>query len=220
MILFFGLDSKSKTPIMTYVKCGVGTFNSQARPKVMPKTAIPWVFSVFIIVYLTTISLTDFILPIPVAEAQVVLNKTLEAHLRIPQIGVDAPIKDMGLTSQGAMAVPSNSVDVGWFSLGTRPGDIGSAVIGAHVRWASAPGVFAHLNLLKKGDILSVVDATGGVVFFIVRDIRTFDATDTDSGIFDSKNGAHLNLITCSGAWIPSAKTYAKRLVIFTDAVL
>lgn len=147
------------------------------------------------------------------------VQKISEAHLKIPRIGVDAVIKDMGLTFDGAMAVPGNSIEVGWFSLGTRPGDIGSAVIGGHNNWDSKAGVFADLNQLQKGDVLSVVDAKGVSVSFVVRDIRTYDATDTNTGIFDSKSGVHLNLITCSGGWDPLTKSATKRLVIFTDMV-
>ena len=160
--------------------------------------------------------------PIPVAQADVqkprVIQKISEARLRIPKIGVDAVIKNMGITSEGAMAVPGNRVDVGWFSLGTIPGDTGSAVIGGHNVWDSGSGVFVNLNQLKKGDVVVVVDAKGTSVPFVVRDMRTYDAADTHTGIFDSKSGAHLNLITCSGTFDPITKRYTKRLVVFTDA--
>lgn len=148
-----------------------------------------------------------------------VIPEKLEARLKITKIGVDAAIKDMGVTSGGIMDVPNNLIDVGWFSFGTRPGEIGSAVIGAHNRFSSKPGVFANLDQLVKGDVLSVVDARGVSTSFVVMDIRTYDATDANTGIFESKNGVHLNLITCSGDWNPSTKTYTKRLVIFTDVI-
>ncbi len=141
------------------------------------------------------------------------------AHIRIPSIGVDAVIKEMGLTPEGAMAVPGNNYDAGWYDLGTRPGNAGSAVIGGHNRWADAPGVFSRLNELKQGDIVSVVDAEGAKTSFVVREMRTFDATDINSGIFKSETGAHLNLVTCSGVWDPTARTYSQRLVVFTDAI-
>ncbi len=144
-----------------------------------------------------------------------VLQK-MEAHLIIPKIKVNAVVQDMGMTAQGAMAVPANRVDVGWFSLGTRPGMTGSAVIGGHNYW-NGTGVFVHLNQLKKGDTLTVVDAKGVSTSFVVREIRTYDATDTHSGIFQSLSGVHLNLITCSGVWNPLTRSYTKRLVIFTD---
>jgi len=142
-----------------------------------------------------------------------------EAHLKIPKLGVNAVIKDMGVTPDGLMAVPDNRVDVGWYSLGTLPGDTGSAVIGAHVNFGAQPGVFVHLDQLKKGDVLSVVSASGASISFVVRDTEVYDRLDGDTGVFDSKSGIHLNLITCDGDWEPSAKTYGKRLVVFTDAI-
>ncbi|MEJ0021859.1 MAG: class F sortase [Candidatus Doudnabacteria bacterium] len=153
----------------------------------------------------------------------VVIPKTAElpeAHLKIPSINVDAVIKDMGVTTTtGAMALPGNRFDVGWYDLGTVPGQTGSAVIGGHNYWDSGTGAFVNLNKLKKGDVLSVVDARGVSTSFVVSDIRTFDANDTNSGIFQSVSGVHLNLITCSGTWDPSTKSYTTRLVVYTDAV-
>lgn len=142
-----------------------------------------------------------------------------EARLKISKIGVDAVIKNMGLTSEGAMAVPDNTIDVGWFSLGTRPGDTGTAVIGAHDFLNDKAGVFVNLNKLQKGDLLSVADSKGASTSFIVTDIRTYDATDKNTGIFESESGAHLNLITCSGDWDPITKSSKQRLVIFTDVI-
>jgi sortase A len=146
------------------------------------------------------------------------VQKTSEARLIIPSIKVDAVIKDMGVTSGGAMAVPNNRQDVGWYSSGTRPGELGSAVIGGHNRWDSTDAVFDHLNQLAVGDLLSVRDAKGVSTHFVVSGMQTFDATDENSGIFASKSGIHLNLITCSGTWDPITKSYTKRLVIFTNA--
>ncbi|MDZ4225333.1 MAG: class F sortase [Candidatus Andersenbacteria bacterium] len=141
------------------------------------------------------------------------------ARLIIPRINVDAVIRETGITLEGAMAVPSNRVDVGWYSLGTYPGETGSAVIGGHNRWDGGIAVFDRLDQLEKGDVLSVVNAKGGSTAFVVRDMRTYDATDVNSGIFESDSGAHLNLITCSGAWNPSTNSYTTRYVIFTDVV-
>jgi LPXTG-site transpeptidase (sortase) family protein len=142
-----------------------------------------------------------------------------ETRLKITKIGVNAVIKNMGVTSAGAMAVPNNQVDVGRYGLGTRPGETGSAVIGGHNFWDSGAGVFANLNQLEPGDLISVVDAQGVSISFVVRETRTYDATDTNSGIFQSAGGVHLNLITCSGVWNPATQTFTQRLVVFTDVV-
>ena len=148
------------------------------------------------------------------------IQKVSEVRLKISEIGVDAVIKNMGVTSDGAMAVPNNNIDVGWFSFGARPGETGTAVIGAHNRLNSKPGIFARLDELKKGDTLSVVNSSGTSIYFVVRDIHTYDALDTNTGVFESSgSGTHLNLITCSGAWDSKTKSHTTRLVIFTDLV-
>lgn len=155
--------------------------------------------------------------PVPIVSAAAKPQITT-ARIEIPKIRVNADIKDMGLTPAGAMAVPGNRVEVGWFKLGTRPGDKGSAVIGGHNRWASGDGVFVRLNELQIGDTLSVIDAKGVRTSFVVREIRSYDALDTDTAlIYHSDSGVHLNLITCSGDWDISTKSYTKRLVLFTD---
>lgn len=140
------------------------------------------------------------------------------AHLLIPRIGVDAAIDDMGLTADGAMAVPDSTVTVGWFSLGTRPGDVGSAVIGGHNVWDGTAGAFTRLEELTIGDVMTVVDIHGVSTTFIVRATRTIDTDADATEIFTSyDNGAHLNVITCDGTWDNYTQQYAKRLVVFTD---
>jgi LPXTG-site transpeptidase (sortase) family protein len=140
-----------------------------------------------------------------------------EAHLLIPKIRLDAIIKDEGMTPGGAMAIPGNNLEAGWFDLGTRPGEIGSAVIGGHNRWNNNAGVFGRLNELQKGDVLTVIDANGLATSFTVSGTRLYDPTDNGKSIFDSPSGSHLNLITCSGTWDAKTNSYTKRLVIFTD---
>jgi len=155
------------------------------------------------------------------SEATIIAPKTPiaipEAHLLIPKIGLDAAIKDEGMTPEGAMAIPGNNLEAGWFDLGTRPGEIGSAVIGGHNRWNNEAGVFGRLNELQKGDVLTVVDTKGLSISFTVSGTRLYDPTDNGKTIFDSPAGSHLNLITCSGVWDVKTKSYSKRLVIFTD---
>ena len=57
------------------------------------------------------------------------INFGIPIRLTIPKIKVDATIKSLGLTSNGNMDTAKGPYDVGWFNLGPRPGEIGSAVI-------------------------------------------------------------------------------------------
>lgn len=140
-------------------------------------------------------------------------------RLIIPAIHVDASIERVGLTLAGAMDAPERPANVAWYELGTRPGEQGSAVIAGHSGWRDAiPAVFDNLGVLKKGDLVSVVDDTGATVTFVVREKRIYDPNADTSGVFGSNDGkAHLNLITCEGVWDPATKSSSKRLVIFAD---
>jgi len=140
-------------------------------------------------------------------------------RLKIPLINVDASIEYVGITKEGEMGVPSNTLDVGWFDVGPPPGEQGSAVIAGHLDGKNGePGVFTNLNKLKRGDKLYVEDNKGKTIGFIVRESRIYDPGYANE-VFNATSGAHLNLVTCDGIWDYSQKNYTKRLVIFTDRI-
>lgn len=141
----------------------------------------------------------------------------IPVRLKIPLIGVDSAIEQVGLSSGGEMAVPANSKDGGWFEPGTRPGEKGSAVIAGHFDAENGqPGVFASLYRLKAGDKIYVEDDTGASIEFIVKASHSFDPGFADE-VFNPDDKAYLNLITCDGSWNEAKKSYSKRLVVFAE---
>lgn len=140
-------------------------------------------------------------------------------RLKISEIDVDAAIISVGLTSDGAMDAPKNPDEVAWYSLGSRPGENGTAVIAGHYDWINnILAVFSHLHELRKGDKIFIEDEKGEIVTFVVREIRTYDKDEYAPDVFISDDDkAHLNLITCIGVWDEASKSYSKRLVVFTD---
>ncbi len=140
-------------------------------------------------------------------------------QLWIPAIGVNANIQLLGVSATGQMEVPDNIVDVGWFKPGSRPGEVGSAVIAGHLDGKlGEAGVFANLDKLVKGDFLTVKDDQGNTFVFVVRDKQAYNPGLADE-VFSQNDGAHLNLITCDGVWNKNIKSYSKRLIVFADAV-
>lgn len=147
------------------------------------------------------------------------INFGLPVRLKITGINVDAVVESVGLTSAGLMDVPKNSADVAWYNLGQRPGENGSAVMAGHygLKNGRAP-VFDNLYKLLPGDKLYVEDDKGIIISFVVRESRSYDPSADASAVFSSNDGrSHLNLITCEGPWDKTAKSYSKRLVVFTD---
>lgn len=144
-------------------------------------------------------------------------NVGLPVKIFIPKINVNTKIERVGVTRQGEMEVPSNAQDVGWFELGSRPGQVGSAVIAGHFDGKDGgEGVFNNLNELKSGDTISVTDEDGKINIFVVRESREY-LPGFATEVFEQAEGKHLNLITCDGVWIGKEKSYSKRLVVFAD---
>jgi sortase A len=152
------------------------------------------------------------------APSPKIINWGIPVRLQISAINVDTAIEYTGLTKTGDMTAPTGINNAGWYKLGTIPGNVGSAVMDGHVVGPKGePGVFFHLDKLQPGDIVLVTYAKGQDASFTVRETKTYDGTLQPSEVFNSKDGVHLNLITCAGDWDASQHHYLKRLVIFTD---
>ncbi|MEK7612198.1 MAG: class F sortase [Patescibacteria group bacterium] len=139
-----------------------------------------------------------------------------QSRLIIPTISLDKPIAPVGLTPEGDMDVLDDPSRVGWFNGRALPGEVGSAVIGAHVYQA-----FANLKKLKVGDEIYVKQADGSQLRFEVEEIAVIPYTDTTHlpKIFNRTDGLYLNLITCHGEPVPGKSTYTHRLVVYTKLV-
>jgi sortase A len=144
----------------------------------------------------------------------------LPVSLKIPKLDVDVNVRTTGLTATGDMDVPANVLEVGWYKYGVHPGNQGSAVIGGHLDGIKAePGAFLNLKRLQKGDVLSIVDDHGAVILFVVRETRIYGQKERPAEVFNSVDGIHLNLITCTGPWDQAQGRFSERLVVFADMV-
>lgn len=157
----------------------------------------------------------------PVKLANNLKTADVPARIKILGINVDAAVEQVAVTADGYMDVPKHPLDVAWYKLGPRPGEIGSAVIAGHKDWKNGErAVFADLHKLKPGDNITVQNDQGAVISFIVRKIQTYNPSAEATDVFASTDGkAHLNLITCKGVWNKVTEDYSQRLVVFTDKI-
>lgn len=138
-------------------------------------------------------------------------------RLSIPSIGVNAYIERVGKKDDGSMATPASFENAGWYSLGARPGQPGNTVIAGHVNNAlTKAGVFEHLSSVKVGDYITVADASGKTLIYVVSETRQYDTNEAPAAsIFAQTGPSQLVLITCDGAWDAQARSYDKRLVVY-----
>ncbi len=149
--------------------------------------------------------------------------EALPTKLLIPRLNIDSDVQRLGITRTSNMAAPDNFTDVSWYKFGTVPGFNGSAVMAGHEDNAiSLDGVFKHLEDLEIGDDVYVVREDGQRLRFKVVDkkVLPYNLSGTElEKIFNAKDKARLNLITCAGDWLKEAKTNDQRLVIYTELV-
>lgn len=150
-------------------------------------------------------------------ESSPATNDDRPVRLEVPSIRLDTSIVNVGINEKGEMGVPSGKTkNVGWYEGGTSPGEKGSAVLAAHVYAA-----FKKLHTAKIGSDVYVTMASGKKLHFVIRESLLYPYT---SGIlpyylFERDDQPRLNLITCTGRWLPSAGTYTQRIVLYATLV-
>jgi LPXTG-site transpeptidase (sortase) family protein len=141
-------------------------------------------------------------------------------RVRIPSIGVDSTLEDLGLDTDGALAAPKDYARAGWYVDGTRPGDVGPAVIAGHVDSRTGPAVFFRLHQLKQGDVIEVTRRGGDPVKFKVLAVRKYPKQEfpTDE-VYAPVPNAQLRLITCGGAFDQTRRSYVDNVVVYAVAM-
>jgi sortase (surface protein transpeptidase) len=144
-------------------------------------------------------------------------------RLIIPRIKVDAPIEEVGIAQNGDLATPTKNPwdGVGWYKNGAYPGAEGSAVMNGHLdRPGGYPAVFWNLRYLRAGDRLTVQTASGQSLQFRVLRLASYPPQSAPvQNIFGMTGGRYLNLITCTGTWVPAQHQTTLRLVVYTELV-
>lgn len=155
---------------------------------------------------------------IPKATNTQNLSPDIPQKIRISKIDVLANVEIVGLTETGAMDAPVGPKEVGWYKGGPVPGKVGNSVIDGHSGWKNGKAVFDDLHKLERGDEIQVVDKSGEIFTFVVRELKYYDKDANTNEVFENHDGKrHLNLITCTGAWNPKTQTSSERLVVFSD---
>ncbi|MBZ6284883.1 class F sortase [Streptomyces olivaceus] len=138
-------------------------------------------------------------------------------RVRIPAIGVDAPLTGLGLTETGSLDVPPAERKnlAGWYEAGTTPGERGTAIVAGHVDNAKGPAVFYRLGALRKGSRIEVDRRDGGVAVFTVDAVEVYAADAfPDEKVYGATDRPELRVITCGGPYSRSTG-YQGNVVVF-----
>ncbi|WP_405561336.1 class F sortase [Streptomyces canus] len=138
-------------------------------------------------------------------------------RLRVPAIGVNAPMTELTLDETGALRPPPADMPAfaGWYGDGTTPGSVGTAVTTGHVDTQEGPGVFYRLGELVKGDTIEITRADRRTAVFTVDAVELYDKEAfPDEKVYGSSHWPELRVITCGGEYAEGTG-YQGNVVVF-----
>jgi sortase (surface protein transpeptidase) len=150
------------------------------------------------------------------------LARSAPVKIRIPGIGVNAPVMKLGRDADGTVQVPPLAAHnlTGWYRYGPSPGQRGPAVILGHVDSATGISVFYYLKNLHAGDTVLVTLADGKVAAFAVDGLQRVakDAFPTAS-VYGKARYPSLRLITCGGPFDQATGHYTDNIIVYAHLV-
>jgi LPXTG-site transpeptidase (sortase) family protein len=138
------------------------------------------------------------------------------SRIRLPTIGVDAPVVVLGVDPQGVMEAPKGPVEVGWYDFSALPGEASNVVLAGHLDFAGyGPAVFWRLRNLRLGDQVELYLEDGTAALYRVIESKSYRAASAPvAEIVGPKPAEVVTLITCGGTFDPKTRQYSERLVV------
>jgi hypothetical protein len=128
-----------------------------------------------------------------------------------------APVIPEGVT-KGALDIPESVSTLGWWTGGAGLGaPSGSLVIAGHVDSAKqGRGYFADLRDVTPGQHITVEGSDKSVRNYVVTGRRNYQKSEgLPASVFDQAVQARLVLITCTGPFDTTARSYKDNLVVY-----
>jgi len=146
------------------------------------------------------------------------VSPNVPRYVDIPKLKVHARTLSEGVDTKGALQVPWNIYDTGWYNASSQPGQNGATLIDGHSGIGGMHGVFYNLASLSAGDQVIVTRGDGQKFTYIVSKVQTVNVQDVDMGsmlVSANTNKPGLNLITCTGDQIPGTDQLNKRVLVY-----
>ncbi|NUT30055.1 MAG: class F sortase [Streptomyces sp.] len=145
------------------------------------------------------------------------LPRSRPTSVRIPSLGIDAPVIGLGLTGEQELETPP--VDepnlIGWYRGGPTPGEPGVAIAVGHRDTTTGSAVFAGLASVKRGKQIVARREDGRSAVYTVDRVKVYDkATFPDKEVYGPSRRPELRVLTCGGLFDRQAG-YTSNVVVF-----
>ena len=139
--------------------------------------------------------------------------------IAIDAIAVEAAVVPVGVQPDGQLEIPDQTA-VGWYRLGSSPGQRGATVLAAHVNWHHRNGPFLRLRQLDPGAAVRVTLADGSVRTYQVVERQQYDKRTLPADRVWTRRGPEtLVLITCGGSFDQRIRRYRDNIVVYAVPV-
>lgn len=142
--------------------------------------------------------------------------RTPPVQLRIPDLGVDMPVVEVGVEPTGQMELPVDPAVAGWYRFGPDAASAeGMVTIAAHVDAVGYPiGPLARLREVSVGSVVQTVAADGASRAYVVESLTYYEKAALPTGDLFARTGPPaLVLITCGGPFDSTTGHYRDNLV-------
>lgn len=121
-------------------------------------------------------------------------------RLQIPNIYVDAPLTNLGITDRGRMALPDDLRYVARLNT-TAPldSDEGTTLLAGHVTWNRDHGALYFLGNITAGSEVRTWDEDGDRTDWVITDVRLYNKKALPEEIFQPDGPRQLAIVTCGG---------------------
>lgn len=141
-------------------------------------------------------------------------------YLTIQKFGIyNARVKDVGLTATGAFATLANIFDVAWFNSSSKPGHGGTLLLNGHNGGPTKIGIFKYLDQLAVGETIVIERGDGRKFYYEVVENKTMLLADANKYMSTMQKSPiagreSVSIITCTGGWVQSDRTYDSRVML------
>jgi len=152
--------------------------------------------------------------------APLVLAASAPLAIKIPSIGVQSTLLQLGLNPDKSIEVPpldDPDSKAGWYKYSPTPGQVGPTVILGHVDSAKyGPGIFFKLGALQPGATVEVTLTDRIIAVFTVDKVVAYPKSAFPStAVYGNIDHPGLRLITCGGTFDPTAGSYESNIVAY-----
>ncbi|WP_251052155.1 MULTISPECIES: sortase domain-bontaining protein [unclassified Streptomyces] len=143
------------------------------------------------------------------------MSQSVPTGVRIPEVGLQAPLVPVQLPGNGKMPLPKDRARASWLASSVTPGERGTSIIAGHVDAPEGPAAFYNLSAVKPGMHIDVRRTDDTTARFTIDAVAVYPQDHFPAAtVYGPTPGPSLRLLTCTG-WDAAARKYRDNVVVY-----